>query len=126
MDPVEVGKHLLFAALAHAPCFPLAAVKGHHQVELLAASKRIVDEMVVRPAPDRRRVPAQILRHVRAGHHGPIDDMPRYAHLVSDQLVTDDGLDAVAANERGAAIGFSVLVGDSNVLVADHEVHDLG
>src|SRR5205085_1429506 len=83
-DAFEVGEDLLAAAFAHTPGLGVAAVEGDDDVVLLAAAQRIVDEVAVRPGPDRGGVPRQVGGKLGGIDDGAVDDVARHAHRVAD------------------------------------------
>src|SRR5439155_24392478 len=100
----EVRHHLVTRSFAHAPCFLVPAVEGHHDVVLLTTAQRVMDEMAIRSDPDRGGIPAQVRRHVGLRNQRTIDNMSRYAVPVADQALPDDRVHAVAANHRRAVV----------------------
>jgi hypothetical protein len=51
------------------------AVKHGHQIEQIAATQGIVNEVHLVACPQRHRLPAQVLRHFRRGQYGTIGDV---------------------------------------------------
>ena len=61
-----------------------------HEVEQLAATERILDQMVFRPGPKDHRILAEALGHILDWQYGTVGDMAGHAWpAVPDQVLAD-------------------------------------
>src|SRR4030095_1858899 len=125
-DLGEVRHHLVARSFAHAPLLLLAAVKSDHDVVLLAPAQRVMNEMAIRTHPDRRGVPPQVGGHIGVWDQRAIDDMPRDAMPVADQMLPDDRVHAVAAHDRRAFVDNAACVGKTHLFIVDFDFRDTG
>jgi hypothetical protein len=101
-------------------------MEHHDQVEQLAAAQRIVHQVGLLAAPDDHLRQAVFLRPFVGRQHGAVGDVPGDDRLaVADDLFAHGRPQAVAADQRGAAVGLAGLGagGDAGAVVVDR--HDL-
>ena len=129
-DMGETVQHLLaLAGLVAAHVFKIGD-KGGDQVESAPALQRIVHHVTFRAGPERRRVPAQVFRHLFERQYRAIGDVTGKPDRIvrPGNALADLGLDAVGADHRvrvidvaslGANLGAGrrVLAGDHALLV---------
>ena len=83
-----------------------------------------MDEVAVRADPHRGRVPAQVGREVGGVDDGAIDDVAGDADVVADRLRANRRLDAVAADQRDAAVAAAAGIEDDDAVLVFLEAGD--
>src|SRR5262249_56618629 len=98
---------LVAAAVGDTPLLGAAAMKGHHDIPLLAAAQRVMHEVAVRTGPDARRIPLEVRREVAVVGDGAVHHLARYADRIADQLLADRRLHAVARDQRRSGVALA-------------------
>src|SRR6266850_1684343 len=104
-------------------------VIGDDEVEHLPARQRVMHDVAFRPGPQRRRVPAQIFRHLLGRNHRAVRRMPGHKwRSVRDHLLADVRPQPVGADQKpprdGLAIGEPRRHRRAILVVADHLAAD--
>src|SRR4029078_10803502 len=112
---LEVLPHHILAALGVPSFLVMIGVENGDEVVELTAPQRVVHEMRARAGPEHDVGPPEIFRHILELKNAAIGDMSGNARLaVADQIFADFRQHAVAADQRAAFDGLTVVERDAD------------